>query len=63
MPEPIVSSNHAGVCLSYDMTWEYVQHLTQKANFQTVVKEGPWLWVYDNSTSTPELGMNTKVSW
>ena len=40
--------NHAGICLSYEATWQYLKQLTREANFTEMVKCGHWIWVYDN---------------
>ena len=40
--------NHAGICLSYEATWQYLKQLTREANFTDMVKCGHWIWVYDN---------------
>ena len=30
------------------MAWKYLQQLAAEANYLEVVREGTWLWVYDN---------------
>ena len=40
--------NHAGVCLSYDATWQYLHQLSCEARYLDVVKSDHWLWIYDN---------------
>ena len=40
--------NHGGLCLSYDATWKHLLKLTEKAQFPVVVREGHWVWIYDN---------------
>ena len=40
--------NHAGVCMSYYSTWEYLRLLTTQAWYTDVVRSGHWMWVYDN---------------
>ena len=40
--------NHGGLCLSYDATWKHLLKLTEKAQFSVVVREGHWIWIYDN---------------
>ena len=40
--------NDAGVCMSYRTSWEYLQKLTNEAEYLKVVRSGHWLWVYDN---------------
>ena len=40
--------NHAGVCLSYDGTWQHLLKLTEKARYPEIVQEGHWIWMYDN---------------
>ena len=39
--------NHAGICLSYEMTWIDLKKLIEEANYTGRVKQGRWLWVYD----------------
>ena len=46
--QAIAALNHGGICLSYDMTWTYLKRLSEEADYQGQVKEGHWLWVYDN---------------
>lgn len=31
-----------------DMTWAYLKRLSEEADYVGQVKEGHWLWVYDN---------------
>lgn len=40
--------NHAGLCVSYTSVWKYLKQLTAEARFLEIVREGHWLWVYDN---------------
>ena len=40
--------NHGGLCLSYDATWKHLLKLTEKAQFPVLVREGHWVWMYDN---------------
>ena len=40
--------NHAGVCMSYSTTWNYLRQLTTQARYSDMVREGHWIWVYDN---------------
>ena len=40
--------NHAGVCVSYQTAWKYVQQLTTEARYQEAVHSGHWQWVFDN---------------
>ena len=40
--------NHAGMCMSYDMSWVHLKRLTEEAAYMECVKQGRWLWVYDN---------------
>ena len=40
--------NHAGVCLAYDTTWTYLKKLVDHADYSSQVRQGRWLWVYDN---------------
>ena len=37
-----------GVCVSYMTAWKYLRQLTQEARYLDTVREGHWLWVYDN---------------
>ena len=40
--------NHAGICMSYASTWNYLRLLTSQAKYTELVKSGHWIWVYDN---------------
>ena len=40
--------NHAGLCTSYSTTWKYLKQLTQESRYLEIIREGYWLWVYDN---------------
>ena len=40
--------NHAGLCTSYATTWKYLKQLTQESMYLESIKEGCWLWIYDN---------------
>ena len=40
--------NNAGVCMSYQRTWDYLRQLTAEAEYLKVIRTGHWLWVYDN---------------
>ena len=40
--------NHAGICLSYMATWDYLRQLTVEAKYLEAIRDGHWLWVYDN---------------
>lgn len=40
--------NHAGICLSYNATWIYLTKLIEEADYMGQLKEGQWLWIYDN---------------
>ena len=40
--------NHAGVCMSYEATWQHIQQLIFEAGYADVVKQGSWTWIYDN---------------
>ena len=46
--QAITVLNHAGVCVSYQTAWKYVQQLTAEAGYQEVVHNGHWQWVFDN---------------
>ena len=34
--------------MSYDRTWYYLQKLTNEAQYLEIVKQGHWMWAYDN---------------
>ena len=40
--------NHAGVCTSYVTAWKYLKQLTQESMYLEIIREGCWLWIYDN---------------
>ena len=40
--------NNAGVCMSYKASWQYLQKLTEEAEYLKVVRKGHWIWVHDN---------------
>ena len=40
--------NHAGISLSYTVTWDYLRQLTTQARYLECVRDGHWQWVYDN---------------
>ena len=40
--------NHMGVCVSYNSTWNYIRRLTTEAKLTEQIKNGRWIWVYDN---------------
>ena len=40
--------NHAGVCVSYVTAWKYLKKLTAESRYLEVVREGHWIWAYDN---------------
>lgn len=40
--------NHVGVCTSYSTTWNYLRRLVEESRIQEVVRQGHWIWVYDN---------------
>lgn len=44
----ILIMNHAGICVSYVTTWKYLKQLTDQARYTELVREGHWLWVFDN---------------
>ena len=46
--QAITVLNHAGICLSYNAIWNYFRQLVRENRFLEVVKEGEWMWVYDN---------------
>ena len=46
--QAITVLNHAGVCVSYQTAWKYVQQLTTEARYQEAVHSGHWQWVFDN---------------
>ena len=41
-------SNHAGVCLSFDATWNHLKNMVQQFHFLARAKQGHWIWIYDN---------------
>lgn len=47
--------NHAGVCVSYTTAWKYLKQLTIESRYLDVVREGHWIWAYDN------LNFNVRV--
>lgn len=40
--------NNGGVCLSYDATWQILRRLIHEAGYLDMIREGHWLWIYDN---------------
>lgn len=46
--QAITVLNHAGICVSYQTAWKYLQKLTDEAHYQEVVRSGHWQWVFDN---------------
>ena len=40
--------NHAGVCLSYAATWNYLEQLIECIDYMGQLRQGHWLWIYDN---------------
>lgn len=40
--------NHAGISLSYNTTWMYLTKLIAEADYMGQLKQGQWLWIYDN---------------
>ena len=46
------SLGHKGVkpwwCLSYDATWQCLRQLTYEAGYLDMVRNGHWIWIYDN---------------
>ena len=46
--QAIMVLNHAGLCVSYATVWKYLKQLTAEARFLEIVREGHWLWVFDN---------------
>ena len=53
--QAITVLNHAGVCVSYQTAWKYLQQLTTEARYHEIVQSGHWQWVFDN------LNMNQRV--
>ena len=41
--------------MSYQATWQHIRQLTLEAGYTSVVKQGSWIWIYDN------LNFNQKV--
>ena len=35
--------------MSYDMTWVHLKRLMMEENYVEKVRDGHWLWIYDNS--------------
>ena len=48
LKQAITVLNHAGVCMSYDRTWYYLQRLTNEARYLEIVKQDHWTWAYNN---------------
>ena len=46
--QAITVLNHAGVCVSYQTAWKYIQQLTAEAGYQQAVQNGHWQWVFEN---------------
>ncbi len=40
--------NHAGICVSHTTTWKYLKQLTQQSRYTELLREGHWIWVFDN---------------
>ena len=40
--------NHAGVCVSYTTAWKYLKKLSIESRFLEIVRDGHWIWAYDN---------------
>ena len=40
--------NHAGLCTSYATAWKYLKQLTQESMYLEIIRQGCWLWIYDN---------------
>ena len=40
--------NHAGLCTSNATAWKYLKQLTQESMYLEIIREGCWLWIYDN---------------
>lgn len=40
--------NHAGVCVSYATAWKYLRQITTESMYLELVREGHWVWAYDN---------------
>lgn len=47
-PQVIAVLNHAGVCISYPTTWKYLRQITAEAMYLDRIREGHWIWAYDN---------------
>ena len=52
--------NHAGVCLSYDSTLIHMK-MVDKEDYITQVRQGRWMWVYDNFNCTKLSATRGKV--
>ena len=35
-------------CLSYDATWQCLRQLIHEAGYLDMIREGHWIWIYDN---------------
>ena len=46
--QAITVLNHAGICVSYQTAWKYLEQLTTEAHYQEVIQSGHWQWVFDN---------------
>ena len=48
--ESCLASSHdsAGVCMSYNATWDHLLSLTQQENLLSKIEGGHWIWAYDN---------------
>lgn len=46
--QAITVLNLAGLCVSYTSVWKYLSQLTTQAQFLDIIREGHWLWVFDN---------------
>ena len=40
--------NHTGICVSYTTAWKYLRQLTEEAKYLDKVRDGHWIWIYDN---------------
>ena len=46
--------NHAGICLSYEATWQYLKQLTREANFTDIQRMAKLLREEGITTENPE---------
>jgi len=42
--------------MSYNHTWGYLKQLTEEAHYTEQIKQGRWLWVFDNFNMYHTIG-------